>query len=279
MLAGRNDLKFPQQFNQRFGEYSDDGVVVHGAYGYRWRRHFGYDQLEWLIDELKSNPTSRRAVLAMWDGGSTIPGEAYTMDGSLTPDIEAVEGSSDLYVATHGGKDVPCNTHAYFDVRGGLLNMTVCCRSNDIIWGAYGANAVHFSILQEYMAARVGVDTGVYRQVSNNFHAYTEVYNEDRLKIIAQEATSQAEWYPYSAPLVDAPMFFEADLAAFMHDPTDMMVTYYNLFFMEVARPMFIAHKKHKEGDREGALISVDHIGAPDWRQACHEWLQRRYTK
>jgi len=66
MLAGRNDVTFPVWFNTRFTEYSDDGLTVHGAYGYRWRHWFGFDQLRTLIAELRRNPTSRRAVLSMW---------------------------------------------------------------------------------------------------------------------------------------------------------------------------------------------------------------------
>src|ERR1035441_9362085 len=54
MLAGRNDLKWPMQFNKNFGAYSDDGVTLRGAYGYRWHSWFGYDQLNIIIDELKT---------------------------------------------------------------------------------------------------------------------------------------------------------------------------------------------------------------------------------
>ena len=32
------------------------------------------------------------------------------------------------------------------------LCMTVCNRSNDMLWGAYGANVVHMSMLQEFVA-------------------------------------------------------------------------------------------------------------------------------
>jgi hypothetical protein len=35
--------------------------------------------------------------------------------------------------------------------------MTVTNRSNDLCWGMLGANYVHFTILQEYLAARLGV--------------------------------------------------------------------------------------------------------------------------
>src|SRR4051812_29373079 len=116
MLAGQRDLTWPLYFNKGFGAYSDDGVTLHGAYGYRWREWFGVDQLELIVNDLSASPDSRRAVLAMWDG------------------------EFDLEKAAEGGKDVPCNTTAFFDRRDGRLNMMVCCRSNDIYWGAYGAN-------------------------------------------------------------------------------------------------------------------------------------------
>src|ERR1043166_5799013 len=71
MLAGRNDLPWLTQFNGRFSSYSDDGGQTQpGAYGYRWRQHFRYDQLETIIVELKNNPATRRCVLTMWDGGA-----------------------------------------------------------------------------------------------------------------------------------------------------------------------------------------------------------------
>ena len=53
-------------------------------------------------------------------------------------------------------KDLPCNTHVYFSIREGFLDMTVCNRSNDLIWGCCGANAVHMSFLQEYVATMWG---------------------------------------------------------------------------------------------------------------------------
>jgi thymidylate synthase len=55
-----------------------------------------------------------------------------------------------------------------------VLDLTVLCRSNDVVWGAYGANAVHFSVLQEYLAGRIGVDVGVMYQFSNNYHGYVD---------------------------------------------------------------------------------------------------------
>lgn len=260
MLAGRNDLAFPVFFNKNFASYSDDGVTVHGAYGHRWREALGYDQLELIAEELIRNPASRRCVLQMWDA---VP-----------------SGSGDLQMALlHGGKDVPCNTQVYFDVRYGVLNMTVTCRSNDIIWGAYGANVVHMSILQEYMAAWIGVPVGVYRQVSNNFHAYTDIYDREKLRLIAREANNN-NFYLSDNPIVKpAPLVngsikeFDQDLEAFFNSPSTN--EYHGSFFRDTVRPMYLAWEQRKRGTGTGMELAVS-IAASDWRAACTTWIARR---
>ncbi|MFA7162018.1 MAG: hypothetical protein WC083_05555, partial [Candidatus Methanomethylophilaceae archaeon] len=52
MLRGARDVRTVAWANSRMREFSDDGNVFHGAYGYRWRNHFGFDQLADIIDEL-----------------------------------------------------------------------------------------------------------------------------------------------------------------------------------------------------------------------------------
>lgn len=263
MLAGRNDLGFPSYFNKKFELYSDDGETVHGAYGHRWRKSFGYDQLEVLIQELKSNPASRRCVLAMWDPTPTA--------------------MNDLHKAMNGGKDVPCNTHAYFDLRHSELNMTICCRSNDVIWGAYGANAVHMSFLQEYVAARLGVGVGVYRQFSNNFHAYTDTYDIEKLKMIASEAANTNYYKEVSGGLTPYPLMtvhnslWMEDLQEFLSNPMGMR-RYHDQFFNEVASPMYHAWHNRKEKISNGEK-EARQIRAADWRVACLQWIHRREAK
>ena len=271
MLAGRNDLEFPKKFNKRFGEYSDDGVTVPAAYGHRWRNYFGYDQLPLIIDELRKNPDSRRAVLTMWDGGA---GDYHGQ--SMMPDYPG-----DLQRLELGSKDIPCNTQAYFDLRGGVLNMTVTCRSNDIIWGAYGANAVHFSFLLEYMAAWLGVPMGVYRQFSNNFHVYPEVYGAEKLDKIMYEC-GQGSVYDadYMVQLgIEAGWpgqeNFDASVAHFLNYPEGAALNDVAII-REVAIPMYAAWKHHKSGDYLLALQNAALIMSYDWRIACMEWLGRR---
>lgn len=251
MLAGRNDLEFPKMFNSKFGNYSDDGVRVNGAYGYRWRKQFGYDQIERIIKVLQENPKDRRQVLAMWDG---------------TEDL----GSKSV--------DVPCNTHVYFRVVSDRLDMTVCNRSNDIIWGAYGANAVHFSFLQEYIAAMCGYKVGRYYQISNNFHAYTDVYSKDKLKEIATEALA-TNLYLTQPSMSIIPLFtndfntFDAKLDEFLETGRSLRS---NDFFGQVAEPMYQAWKARKDGRPENSMSYINIMPRCDWSIAAEQWLLRR---
>ncbi|MGD0511486.1 MAG: thymidylate synthase, partial [Candidatus Micrarchaeaceae archaeon] len=182
----------------------------------------------------------------------------------------------DLAKAGEGGKDVPCNTHAYFDCLDGRLNMTVCCRSNDILWGAYGANAVHFSMLLEFMAAAVGIDVGVYRQFSNNYHLYTDVVPLNKMHTLAVDS----EYHDlYAQKLRTYPLVstdyksWLRDLDSFMADPAGH--SYFDPFFNEVALPMYLAWYARKEKLGDG-LDWVARIKADDWSMACYRWIVRR---
>lgn len=291
MLAGRNDLPWLTRFNKKFEAYSDDGGLTQpGAYGYRWRNYFGHDQLMDVILELRQNLDSRRVVLAMWDGG------AY---GTWAGGVDAEHPHSqpgDSYAAQMGSADVPCNTHAYFDTIDGRLNMTVCCRSNDIIWGAYGANAVHFSFLLEFIASATNIPMGVYRQFSNNFHLYTNVVPKEELMPLARNVEASDRYLMNEGPqylnkeAVDPPLrkvplmsgtleSFEEDLTAFFHENWDYDYTYRNQFFTAVAVPMYNAHALYRTKDYDAAIEMAELIKAEDWRIACIEWLKRRQIK
>jgi hypothetical protein len=281
MMAGRNDVQWPVQFNSKFGQFSDDGATFHGAYGFRWRHWFGYDQLDIIVKELRKNPTSRRCVLAMWDASEWhYKPEGHNAEGSN------IEG--DLHTAVNNGKDVPCNTHAYLDVRGGRLNITVCCRSNDALWGAYGANAVHFSVLQEVMAAAVGVPVGVYTQVSNNFHAYTDVFNREKLWQLVEDGRKHDLYTApvfhklipsrSTIPLVNttSDVWFD-DLRHFILNPT-LTTAFEDQFFVNVAAPMYLCYQAKKAKDLVASYDWCRQIEPSDWRVACHNWLDRRNT-
>lgn len=279
MLSGRDDVAFPTMFNSTFGQFSDDGERFWGAYGFRWRGWFGYDQLELIIQELQRDPETRRCVLSMWSPGYIVYPDSETTVNMVQPD---------LMQALAGGRDVPCNTNVFFRVietqeRGLQLDMMVNCRSNDLFWGAYGANAVHMSMMQEYVASSIHVAVGRYWQNSFNFHAYTDKFPKERWKELADDARETNYYLDGSV----APMRMMAvpreqwdeELRMFMlwaeGDQTEAL-PFSDHFFASVAVPMRLAYRAFKEKDYPVALMRAEEIAATDWRKACTMWLQRR---
>lgn len=245
MLSGSSDLSHIAHFNPRMLSYTDGlSTHQHGAYGWRWREAFGQDQILLAISELRKNPESRRVVLGMWHP---------TMD------------------QTHTGPDVPCNTHIYFDRRGGALNMTVCNRSNDMLWGAYGANAVHMSMLQELMALELGIPIGRYYQFSNNFHVYLDVPGV-RNKLL-YPPPKFGGFYPEQVWLLERGEsidMFLRDCERFFRGENTQCA-----FFTKVAHPMKTAYEFRKAGNP----WNLDQMANCDWKWAFQQWIDRRDSK
>lgn len=264
MLAGRDDLGYLTPFVKTFKNFSDDGETLWGAYGNRWRNWFTIDQILWAVNRLKADPSDRRTVISMWDA------------------------RRDTLQAKDGGNDIPCNTHLYLRIDRDMLHITVCCRSNDMIWGAYGANAVHFSVLQEVLAGFIGVGVGKLWQVSNNYHAYKKTLKP--IKHLADFAPDPfRKWQdisPYEQdsvkpyPMVSVPMStWLMDLEMFMEDPT--AIGYRDKFFRRVALPMWNAHRMFKEASShddkfQGSSEILEQCVASDWKKAGTEWIERR---
>ena len=258
MLNGANDLKTVKYFVKTMENFSDDGDILWGAYGWRWRSYFEQDQLEGIIRMLKRNPDDRRAVLQMWDVKEDL-GRA--------------------------GKDVPCNTHIYFKIREDKLNMTVCCRSNDMVWGAYGANAVHMSMLQEYMASAIGVRMGQYRQISDSFHVYQNDLWDKLKHLTIDPFYAQTKRTLYDTTDIYHPLI-TTDIEEFNYELNDFMdfasrnITisngWENFAFKSIAHPMMCAYWAHKKKDYEKALAEAQYIVPLDWKKACTDWLLKR---
>lgn len=294
MLAGRNDLAWLERFNTNMRSFSDDGEILHGAYGHRWLHHFqrknlgdaetyrDFNQLDEVVGLLRRSIRSRRAVIQMWD---------------CQADLDQFEEL--------GSKDTPCNTHIYLAVRNGRLDMTTMSRSHDIIWGAYGANAVHFSFLQEYLAARLALGVGLLYQFSNNYHAYEPVFNR------CEEIGDVAERNPlepvdvntfccpyhgdvvFSLPLVEDLPRFESELWSFMENdryheveqPANRILKH-----ASIVRKAYLDWKETRDADACIKLLRDNSPSDPDGEEdepkdvarrwdfelACVEWLERR---
>lgn len=258
MFAGSNRVDFPATFAANIRNYSDDGNTMHGAYGKRWRYHFAWDQIEEVITMIKADPGTRRAVIAMWD-----------------PDCDLGKES----------KDFPCNTHIYFRSRRGpgpedlgFLDMTICNRSNDLVWGMLGSNIVHFSLLHEYIAAAVGLQLGTLYQFTNNLHVYQGMegkWNKEPTESSNWYATHEhlqfTRWAPNTITKRQAKHFLS--WPALIYDYPENGIIKLN------AMPMRLAWDAYKDGRLEDAIAYATQIYDPDWCLACTWWLRRRQAK
>lgn len=254
MLDGRRDVSTLVEFNKRIAQYSDNGTSFHGAYGYRLRT-VPYDQVREVIKLLRNDPDTRRAVLTIWDP-------------VLDLNVESL--------------DIPCNDTIFFKLRADRLRMTVACRSNDVIWGAYGANAVQFSILQEYVARCVGVQMGTYTQVSDSFHIYTDnpVWQRCR-KASCYFCDLYEVQNLQTMPLFVSAVRFDHEVTHFLKDlqRPGPSISYFEPLIVNVAWPMVHAWRAWKDTSSSIqnryvlASAHCNNIAAADWRLACKMWL------
>lgn len=352
MLAGRNDVEPLAYYASNMRNYSDDRETLNGAYGYRWKHsqvpdHQNWDdgdgvnQLDIIVEHLKADPNSRRAVLQMWNveddllkiGGEKCRecnGTGYwrykdNEDGTPNYSDSAACGVCKGYPDRVSSKDVCCNLSVMFSIREErnwegehhmamplpskrYLDMTVTNRSNDLIWGCLGANYVHFSVLQEYMAARLGVGVGVYNQFSNNLHVYlNDVWQPEAFLGDAppdfysgivggypitqrlEEGYDPGYCYCWEkgeyVPLVNNPEVFELELKSVVGNgyggirETVGRTNYLEPFFETVAKPMFCAFEAYKVKDWEAAFEWVNKIVASDWKMGAKNWIAKRFKR
>lgn len=149
ILGGDNDSKFLNYWNPGLPGFAGSAGRYHGAYGFRIRKHFGFDQLEKAYYAFKSNPLTRQIVIQIWDSRIDFP----NLDG------------------TPVDSDIPCNICSILKIRNGNLEWLQIMRSNDIYRGTpYNFN--QFTSLQEILAGWLGVGVGEYHQVSDSLHVY-----------------------------------------------------------------------------------------------------------
>ena len=264
MLAGRDDSAFLDNYIKDFGKnYGKDGVVM-DAYGQRWRHGHRYDQLHEIANRLRKDPTTRQCVLQMWGAGRD--------------DLRAYSA-------------IPCNLVATFRIYNGTLDMTVFNRSNDLIWGCCGANAVHFPIMQEYLAGRIGVELGQYWQVTTNLHLYDahiDIFSK-RVHAASHENIDyylgdKNERYGLTQSLMQFPLIFDEELETLlshideMHESREQGIfldSISNPFLRNTVAPMAIAHHMHKLKETEAAFKFMEAVEAEDWQRAGTEWLER----
>ncbi len=151
IMGSRKPADFLRDYTRIWDDFTNPGDVVTVAYGYRWRNHFGRDQLGALIDHLKEDNSSRHGVIVTWD-----------------PSADGLGGTS--------RKNVPCPYTFTVNIIGGRLNLHNMVRSNDMILG-FPHDVAGFALLQSILAQKLGVEVGVYSHSISNAHIYDIHYN------------------------------------------------------------------------------------------------------
>jgi len=257
MLAGHNSVDLMAAFAARMATFSDDGERYNAFYGERARSTRG-DQLMRAAKELAIRPDSRQAVVSLWDAQS---------DNLERPT-----------------KDRACNLSMLFFIREGCLCMTTFNRSNDAIWGGVsGANIVHLSYFQEWVACYLQIPMGRWWHISNNLHVYLDNPKWEGLKTAPTV---------YTYPNRLRPLLFQGAAEAVQFDTQarqlcraaerllagDRIEGYgpHNPWLRTVALPLLHSWIAHKQKQPVLALRHADECADIACSEAAVEWLLRR---
>lgn len=147
----RKPAIFLRDYTGIWDDFTNPGDVVTVAYGYRWRKHFGRDQLGSLVKLLEQDKSSRHGVIVTWD-----------------PASDGLGGISK--------SNIPCPYTFTVNIIGGRLNLMNVVRSNDMILG-FPHDVAGFALLQAMLAQKLGVKPGIYTHTIANAHIYDIHYD------------------------------------------------------------------------------------------------------
>jgi thymidylate synthase len=137
-MLGTKDVAPIEYYNPLAKKFSDDGTILHGTYGPRIVR-----QIRSVIELLKGDPNTRRAVVTVFDGR----------------------------VDHDDSKDIPCPVSMQFLVRDDRLHCLAMFRSQNALM-VFPYDIFLFTMIHEWIAAQVGIQVGIYTQYTGSHHIY-----------------------------------------------------------------------------------------------------------
>lgn len=140
-IGGPTEL---EQYRQEMLDGILDFEIERGNWNYTYHNRMvsPYDQVGFIVSELKRNPSSRRAVILVRDNKTDL-----------------------------GSDDPACLQHLQFFIRNDKLDCVVMFRSNDACKATF-MNAFALIMLQKKIADELGVEIGTYTHRANSFHCY-----------------------------------------------------------------------------------------------------------
>jgi len=147
-LRGETNIRYLHDHNVSiWDEWADADGELGPVYGKQWRRWTGpdgreIDQIEWLVDEIKRNPDSRRLLVSVWNVGEL----------------------SQMAL-------MPCHALFQFYVAGGKLSCQLYQRSGDIFLGV-PFNIASYALLTHMLAQATGLQVGEFVHTLGDAHLY-----------------------------------------------------------------------------------------------------------
>ncbi len=167
-LSGERDVTWMAKHAPIWNKFTEaDGLTIKAAYGYRWRDHFGKDQIDYAIDRLILDNSDRRVVVMSWDPGLDLF------------DLPA--------------KNVPCPLGFTLNVIDGKLNMMAPLRSSDVFVGLPYDVMTHSFLLAAF-ARKLQVNLGSVHFPLAHAHIYDSHFEmaEHSLRHKSQAVTCTA---------------------------------------------------------------------------------------
>lgn len=123
------------------------------VYGAQWRNFNGFDQLKWVVNEIKTNPNSRRLIVNSWN----------------PPQI------SEMALP-------PCHMMFQFYVNEGKLSLQLYQRSADAFLGV-PFNISSYSLLLELVAKVTNLRVGEFIHTIGDAHIYLDHIEQVKLQL------------------------------------------------------------------------------------------------
>ncbi len=156
-----------------------------------------FDQVGWVINEIKNNPNSRRLVITAWHPANAVI-----------------------------SKLPPCHYTFAFNVSNGKLNCHLTQRSGDIALGI-PFNLAAYSILTQIIAQETNLELGYFAHTIIDAHIYvadkgspTEKYDHlDGLKLQLTREPFPLPQLKISKKPIDELRFEDFELVGYQHHP------------------------------------------------------------
>ena len=158
-LSGDTNVRYLQDNGVRiWNEWADENGELGPVYGHQWRSWPDYkggtiDQIAAVVDQLKTNPNSRRMIVSAWN--------VAEVDRMALP---------------------PCHTMFQFYVANGRLSLQLYQRSADTFLGV-PFNIASYALLLQMMAQVTGLRAGDFIHTTGDTHLYLNHLDQARLQL------------------------------------------------------------------------------------------------